>query len=56
MQSVRGGITRKLCFRGLYSLAFVTQVNAVLVNNNNCGSAACTCGSNCACKPGECKC
>lgn len=33
------------------------SVNAVLVNNNdNCGSATCTCGSNCACKPGECKC
>nr|AJO67962.1 metallothionein [Pisolithus albus] len=33
------------------------SVNAVLVNNNgNCGSAACACGSNCACKPGECKC
>ncbi|TBU41832.1 hypothetical protein BD309DRAFT_867506, partial [Dichomitus squalens] len=25
-------------------------------NQANCGSNSCSCGSSCACKPGECKC
>ncbi|KAI0660321.1 hypothetical protein C8Q70DRAFT_974664 [Cubamyces menziesii] len=24
--------------------------------NKSCGSSSCSCGSSCACKPGECKC
>lgn len=35
----------------------MTKMFKIPVNNNGgCGSSTCSCGSSCACKPGECKC